>query len=78
MAGVDYRLARPLPDYRAAFSDQLVGGGAGQFSCNCILNYLYGELEGKATGDFTGPVTFGEIAYMLLNQTLVRLDLTKA
>ncbi len=78
MAGVDYRLARPLPDYRAAFADHLGMGGAGQYSCNCILNYLYGDLEGQATGAFTGPVTFGEIAYMLLNQTLVRLDLTAA
>ena len=78
MAGVEYRLARPLPDYRAAFAGQLGTGGAGQYSCNCILNYLYGDLEGQATGAFTGPVTFGEIAYMLLNQTLVRLDLTTA
>lgn len=78
MAGVDYRLARPLPDYRAAFAGQLGTAGSGQFSCNCILNYLYGDLEGKATGGFTGPVTFGEIAYMLLNQTLVRLDVTPA
>lgn len=77
MAGVDYRLARPLPDYRAAFAEQLGSGGTAQFSCNCILNYLYGDLEGKATGDFTGPVTFGEIAYMLLNQTLVRLEVTE-
>ncbi|RME83260.1 MAG: hypothetical protein D6785_06920, partial [Planctomycetota bacterium] len=41
------------------------------FSCNCILNYLYGKLEGKKTGNITGPMTFGEIAYVLLNQTLV-------
>ena len=78
MQGVEYRFAKPLEDYAAAFSRQLGAGGAGQYSCNCILNYLYGELEGKATGSFTGPVTFGEIAYMLLNQTLVRLELQAA
>lgn len=78
MAGVDYRLARALPDYGAAFAGQLGAAGGAEFSCNCILNYLYGDLEGKATGGFTGPVTFGEIAYMLLNQTLVRMDLKAA
>lgn len=78
MQGVEYRFAKPLDDYAAAFSRQLGVGGEGQYSCNCILNYLYGELEGKATGSFTGPVTFGEIAYMLLNQTLVRLELQAA
>jgi hypothetical protein len=37
------------------------------------LNYLYANLEGKKTGHIVGPMTFGEIAYMLLNQTLVYL-----
>ena len=32
------------------------------------------KLEGKKTGAFTGPITFGEIAYQLLNQTLVYLE----
>ena len=45
------------------------------FSCNCILNYLYSELEGKKTGGITGPITFGEIAYQLLNQTMVYLTI---
>ena len=44
------------------------------FSCNCVLNYLYSNLEGKKVGSFTGPMTFGEIAYVLLNQTLVYLQ----
>ena len=43
------------------------------FSCNCILNFLFGELEGQKIGDLHGPVTFGEIGYQLLNQTLVVL-----
>ena len=38
-----------------------------------MLNYLYAELEGKKTGSIVGPITFGEIAYVLLNQTLVHL-----
>lgn len=32
---------------------------------------MYGELEGKKLEAFAGPVTFGEIAYQLVNQTLV-------
>ena len=62
----------------AAFANSIGEAGVGQYSCNCILNYLYGDLEGKKTGGFTGPVTFGEIAYILLNQTLVKLDVKAA
>jgi hypothetical protein len=73
--GVEYRLAAPQGDYVESFGAQAGTGGANMLSCNCILNYLYGELEGKSTSGFTGPVTFGEIAYILLNQTLVKLEL---
>ncbi len=76
--GVEYKLARALGNYSKAFAEGAGNAGTGQYSCNCILNYLYGELEGKQTGGFTGPVTFGEIAYILLNQTLVRLDIESA
>ena len=75
VAGAVYHLANPLPDYAAAFADHLGQGGAGSHSCNCILNYLYGDMAGTTTGNYTGPVTFGEIAYILLNQTLVKLDI---
>ena len=75
IAGVEYRLAQAMPDYAAAFAETLGTGGDGMLSCNCILNYLHGDMAGKKTGRFTGPVTFGEIAYILLNQTLVKLDL---
>lgn len=76
--GVEYRLANALGSYAQAFAQGAGEGGVGQYSCNCILNYLYGELEGQRTGGFTGPVTFGEIAYILLNQTLVRMDISSA
>lgn len=39
------------------------------FACACVLN---GTRERHAA-DYTGPMTFGEIAYMLLNQTIVYL-----
>jgi hypothetical protein len=73
-AGVDYRFAMPVPDYVAAFDSAMHSNEhPSAFSCNCILNYVYGDLEGKQTGSITGPITFGEIAHQLLNQTLVRL-----
>ncbi|WP_319780112.1 DUF6976 family protein [Maridesulfovibrio sp.] len=78
-SGVRYKHAKSLSDYAAAFSKQLmdnnVAGKKIAFSCNCILNYLYSELEGKKTDPFVGPITFGEIAYQLLNQTLVYVDI---
>ena len=73
--GIEYRLAKSVPDYAEAFHNHLKGisDASAVFSCNCILNFLYGELEGKSIEAFTGPITFGEIAYQLLNQTLVYL-----
>lgn len=72
-AGVKYRMAKAVPDYMKEFRDHLVmfKDVDSVFSCNCILNFLYGELEGKAIEAFFGPITFGEIAYQLVNQTLV-------
>jgi hypothetical protein len=71
--GIEYRVANPVPDYAAAF-EAAVPPAAREavFACNCILNYVYGGLEGKQTG-LKGPITFGEIAYQLVNQTLVYL-----
>jgi len=72
-SGKEYRFASPIKDYAASFAEHLQEYRDLKpiFSCNCILNYLYGKLDGKATPPFAGPVTFGEIAYQLLNQTLV-------
>ena len=73
--GIDYRQAAPVGDYVHAFEALAKGTHEHiEFSCNCILNYLYGELQGRKTGDLNGPMTFGEVAYQLLNQTLVYLD----
>lgn len=77
-SGVTYRQARPVVDYVADFNQALATADHGvvTFSCNCILNYLFSKLEGKQTGRFTGPITFGEVAYQLLNQTMVFLTIT--
>lgn len=72
-SGIQYRMAENISDYATAFYNQIakINDTNTVFSCNCILNFLYGLLENKNTGTFTGPITFGEIAYQLVNQTLV-------
>lgn len=75
--GVRYRFAEPVDNYVEEFQRGIPElSGSVQFSCNCILNYLYSELEGKQVA-VNGPMTFGEIAYQLLNQTLVYLTVER-
>lgn len=73
----EYHFAKPVDNYATKFKDVIehVNGDNVIFSCNCILNYLYGELEGEITDPYYGQVTFGEIAYQLVNQTLVYIDI---
>jgi hypothetical protein len=74
--GIEYRLAAPIEDYVGRFSAELEAAAPSNiaFSCNCILNFLYCSLEGRKTG-VTGPITFGEVAYQLLNQTFTYLSI---
>ena len=75
-AGIDYKQAAPVGDYVHEFETLTADVHVqSHFACNCILNYLYGKLEGRQTGELTGPMTFGEIGYQLLNQTQVYLEL---
>ena len=78
-AGVSYKHAKPLKDYVQQFTEKIPVdlNKHPAFSCNCILNYLYSELEGKRTGKITGPATFGEVVYQLLNQTMAYLTITE-
>lgn len=75
-AGMEYKQAAPVGDYVHDF-EKMTDDIHVQphFACNCILNFLYGKLEGRKTGELTGPMTFGEIGYQLLNQTQVYLEL---
>lgn len=73
---IKYKIAAKVEDYVKEFTSNIPASANNiTFSCNCILNYLYSELEGKKTGNITGPITFGEIAYQLLNQTMVYLTI---
>lgn len=76
--GMDYRFARPIGHYPTEFEQATAGlGTMPTFSCNCILNYEYAGLAGQRTGSITGPMTFGEIAYVVLTQTLVHLTIER-
>ena len=70
---IKYRIAASIANYENEFNSKLIPfkGKSSVFSCNCILNFLYGNLEGKRLDTFFGPITFGEVAYQLVNQTLV-------
>lgn len=73
-AGVSYRFAKPIADYPGEFIGAVPEySGKLVFGCNCILNYIHSQLEGKKIADLTGPITFGEVAYQLMNQTAVFL-----
>lgn len=76
-ADLEYRFATPITDYVSEFNAALQESGKPNiaYCCNCILNYLYSELDGKKTANLTGPMTFGEVAYQLVNQTLVYMSL---
>jgi hypothetical protein len=74
--GVEYKFADPVGNYETEFRQELDRRNvAPVFTCNCIVNYVSAHLEGKKTGPVVGPISFGEIAYMLLNQTLVYLTI---
>jgi hypothetical protein len=72
---VEYRFAEAQPGAGHPVAND--EGSAVAFSCNCVLNYVYQSLEGRRSGAFTGPMTFGEIAFLLLNQTQVYLTVER-
>jgi len=78
-ADIDYIVAGQLEqDYVTGFDNALKEIDVEDifFSCNCILNYRYSNLENRRTGGVTGPITFGEVAYHLMNQTMVYLTIS--
>lgn len=73
-AGDVYRLAAPVGDYVTAVRGRLAEAHAEPVvAFNCIANYTRSGLEGATLPGIGGPFTFGEIAYVLLTQTLVYL-----
>ncbi len=73
--GEKYKFAEEVDDYESLFAEEVIQHMdiEPNIAYNSILNYMYGNIEGDESFPFEGPVTFGEIAYHLLNQTLVYL-----
>jgi len=65
--------AKPLPDYRGELMQRVRSRlGPGVYHANvCILHHVFAELDGHNLGEFEGTMVFGEIAYILHNQTVV-------
>jgi hypothetical protein len=72
---IEYRFAENVPNYADALNAEIekLDMANVEFACNCVLNFVYGELENKKLGGLYGPVSFGEVAWSLCNQTLVYL-----
>lgn len=71
-----YRLAAAPPDYRGALirvADAMDVKPV--LSVNCVRNFTAGGLEGRHYNPLPGPAVFGEIAHVLMNQTLVHLTI---
>jgi hypothetical protein len=71
--GIEYRFAADVPNYADAFNGKIkeLKLTNVQFACNCILNFMHGELENKRIDGLYGPFTYGEVAWGVFNQTLV-------
>lgn len=76
--GDEYRIVKPNPNYQKAFNDALSAKQDKIAVCfSCTSYFMFGEFEGKHV-DINGVYAFGEIAYQLLNKTIVTLEIDKA
>ena len=76
LKGREYKVAKPIEDKYTTFCALLPKDETPIiFSCNCILNYVHIGMQNKFAGELKGPFTFGEVAYILVNQTMVTLSI---
>ncbi|MCR5453698.1 MAG: hypothetical protein K6F33_01765 [Bacteroidales bacterium] len=72
-----YYIVKPNNDYLATFNRRL-GRKTDVIACmSCTSYFLQGDFEYRHV-DFNGVYTFGEIAYQLLNKTIVTLEVDLA
>ena len=76
MHGRVYRLGSSPPGYR----EELIRVAAAMdvkpvLTVNCVRNLAIGGLEGHHFNPLPGPAVFGELAHVLMNQTLVYLTI---
>jgi hypothetical protein len=78
--GIEYRLAKPLTDYRQALVDTIAREQPADpaHTSFCVLHYAHGSLANHHIGNFHAALAFGEIAYIMHNQTVVFLSIEKA
>ncbi|MDR3518168.1 MAG: hypothetical protein P4M00_20405 [Azospirillaceae bacterium] len=75
---IEYKIAIPVDDYENVFAKTMKNVGTDPMvAVSCILNYVHGHLDWQQFGSIHGPISFGEIAYGLLNQTLVYMVLRR-
>ncbi|WCL82389.1 hypothetical protein PPO43_04655 [Saprospira sp. CCB-QB6] len=71
-----YRFAKNIADRQASFRSKLPPKTESTLlAYNCVANFLQLSQNENYTKDYTYPFTFGEIAYLVLNQTMVILDI---
>ncbi|MBQ5549977.1 MAG: hypothetical protein IIT32_02845 [Bacteroidales bacterium] len=77
-AGDEYYLVKPGNDYLAMFNEALKAKKSEIVACfSCISYFFGGSFEGKSIIK-NGCYAFGEIAYQLLNKTIVTLEIDRA
>lgn len=76
LKGRKYYFSKKYSNYQSTFKNNLLDKVEHEtsiiYNCNSILNYINFKLNRSGIG-FSGPVTFGEIANHLLNQTFTYL-----
>ena len=77
--GVNYYFSKPIADYEKKIAESLdeLKDKEILFSVNCVLNFIYGNLEGKKVESYSGSIAYGEIAYKMLTQTMVYIEVLK-
>ena len=82
-AALTYRLAEEILDYNEEFAraaaDMELPHAA--HACICVLHHYFASQSGPADSPppcITAPMTFGQIAYTILNQTLTCLTIGRS
>lgn len=71
---VEYRMAAPIPNIRETIRDSMPKGPfISAFNCLCMGNFRLGMMDGLVDDVPEGPVAFGEISHIVLNQSFTCL-----
>ena len=78
-ANMEYRFAETVLDYEVELHRAIAALGEAQsmIASVCVLHYRHASLPAWRGLPFMGPVTFGQIAYTILNQTFTCLSISR-